>query len=254
MTRLSEEGPAFRLALQFLTRLPVKVDDASDDELAGSPRWYPGVGVVVGVIAGLIYAGAVAIWPPLVAAILSTASGILVTGALHEDGWADTCDGLGGGRTRERALEIMRDSRVGSYGAIGLVLMLAGKVAVLTALPPAAAPWALIAGHAASRASMLWMMQALPYARDEGSGKAVSALLDGWGLQIAGATTVLALIPLLFVLPFHAVVLGLLGLVGGHVALRRRLEQRLDGWTGDCLGAVQQASEIGLLLGLAAFA
>ena len=253
MTR-TRHRTAFLLALQFLTRLPVRVDEAPADLMAQSPRWYPAAGVVIGIIVALVQVGAALIWPPLVAAILSTATGILLTGALHEDGFADTCDGLGGGRTKERALDIMRDSRIGSYGALGLILMLAGKVAVLAALPASAAPWVLIAGHAASRGSLLWVMQVLPYARAQGAGSAVAQPLDAEGRWIAGSTVVAAMLPLLFVLPFHSVLLGLAGLTLGHIALRRRFESKLGGYTGDCLGATQQASEIGLLLGCLAFA
>ena len=252
MTR-TRQIAAFLLALQFLTRLPVRADDASPERIAESPRWYPAAGVVIGVIVGLVQVGAALIWPPLVAAVLSTATGLVLTGALHEDGFADTCDGLGGGRTRERALEIMRDSRIGSYGALGLILMLGGKIAVLSALPAGAVFWVLVAGHAASRGSMLWVMQVLTYVRAEGAGKAVARLQPPDGVRVAGVTCGLALLPLAFVLPVQAVVLGLVGLVAGHFAMRRRFEARLDGYTGDCLGAVQQASEIGFLLGCLAF-
>ena len=253
MTR-GRQLAGFVLAVQFLTRLPVRTRDAPPDLLAESPRWYPAAGVVIGVIVALVQVGAALVWPPVVAALLSTATGILLIGALHEDGFADACDGLGGGRTRSQALEIMRDSRIGSYGALGLMLMRGGKVAVVAALPPSAAPWVLIAGHAASRGAMLWVMQVLPYARAQGAGSAVTQKLDAEGRRVAAVTVLLAVLPLLLVLPFHGVVLALAGLVAGHVALRRRFAAKLGGYTGDCLGATQQASEIGFLLGALAFA
>ena len=251
--RRTRQMATFLLALQFLTRLPVRVDDSASDLIAESPRWYPAVGIVVGVIVGLVQIGAAQIWPSLVAAVLSTATGIVLTGALHEDGLADTCDGLGGGRTRERALEIMRDSRIGSYGALALILVIAGKIAVLASLPASAAFWVLIAGHAASRGSMLWVMQVLPYARAEGAGSATARRQLPDGVRVAGVTTGLALLPLAFVLPYHAMALGLAGLVAGHFAARRRFARRLGGYTGDCLGATQQCSELGFLLGCLAF-
>jgi adenosylcobinamide-GDP ribazoletransferase len=249
----AQETRVFLLALQFLTRLPVRIDHFDPDELAASPRWYPGVGVVVGAMAALTCVGAELVWPPLIAAMLAVAVGVLVTGGLHEDGFADACDGLGGGRTRERALEIMRDSRIGSYGAIGLVLMLGARVAVLAALPSGAVAWALVAGHVGSRASMLWVMQVLPYARKDGAGSAVAGGLDAHGQRVAAVTTGIALLLGLLVLPVHSLILGLGGLVLGHVAMRRRFAARLGGYTGDCLGAVQQCSEIGFYLGLLAF-
>jgi adenosylcobinamide-GDP ribazoletransferase len=247
------ELPAFLLALQFLTRLrlPVELDHAPE-AMRDSPRWYPGVGVVVGVIAGVIYWGAAGLFTPVLAALCATAAGVIVTGALHEDGFADACDGLGGSRPRERVLEIMRDSRIGTYGVLGLGLMLAGKVAALAALPALAVPFVLIAGHAASRASVLWVMASSDYVRDQGAGSAVAGGVDQRAMVTALATTAAALVPLLFVLPLTALAVGLAGLGAGHFAMRRRFEARLGGYTGDCLGAVQQCSEIGFYLGVLA--
>ncbi len=251
---LKAELPGFLLALQFLTRLrlPVEVDYAPE-AARDSPRWYPAVGVVVGVVTGVIYWGAAGLFTPVLAALLATAAGVILTGALHEDGFADACDGLGGNRPRERVLEIMRDSRIGTYGVLGLGLMLAGKVAALAALPGLAVPFVLIAGHAASRASMLWLMASSDYVRDRGAGSAVAGGVDQRTMVTALAVTGLALLPLLFVLPVMGAVLGLGGLVAGHFAMRHRFEVRLGGYTGDCLGAVQQCSEIGFYLGVLAW-
>lgn len=245
------EAPAFAAALGFLTRLPA-LGTWSPEAEAASPRWYPGAGVVVGAICGLACWAAALVWPPVVAVLAALAAGLLVTGALHEDGFADACDGLGGNRPKERVLEIMRDSRIGTYGVLGLGMMLGAKVAVLASLPGGAVPWVLLAGHAASRASMLWVMASSPYARAEGAASRVAGGLDQRGVATGFATAVLAVLPLVFVLPLGAVALGLAGLVAGHFGMRARYEARLGGYTGDCLGAVQQASELGLYLGLAA--
>ncbi len=248
------ELPAFLLALQFMTRLrlPIEVDYAPD-AMRDSPRWYPAVGVVVGLVTGVIYWGAAALFPPALAAIIATAAGVILTGALHEDGFADACDGLGGNRPRDRVLEIMRDSRIGTYGVLGLGLMIAGKVATLAALPGMAVPFLLIAGHATSRASVLWVMASSDYVRDHGAGSAVAGGLDQRTMATALAVTALALLPLLFVLPVMGLLLGLCGLAAGHFAMRHRFEKRLGGYTGDCLGAVQQCSEIGFYLGVLAW-
>ena len=248
------ELPAFLLALQFLTRLrlPIEVEYAPD-AMRDSPRWYPAVGVVVGVVTGVIYWGAAGLLTSVLAAIVATAAGVILTGALHEDGFADACDGLGGSRPRERVLEIMRDSRIGTYGVLGLGLMMAGKVATLAALPVVAVPFVLIAGHATSRASVLWVMASSDYVRDQGAGSAVAGGLNQRTMATALAVTGLALLPLLFALPLMALVLGLCGLVAGHFAMRHRFEARLGGYTGDCLGAVQQCSEIGFYLGVLAW-
>ena len=253
IARLRAEAPGFWLALQFLTRLRLPFEVAHSAELMGrTPRWYPAVGVVVGAVTGLMYAGAALIFSPVVAVLISTVGGIVLTGALHEDGFADACDGLGGARPAERVLEIMRDSRLGTYGALGLGLMVAGKVAVLAALPGAAVPLVLIAGHAASRGAMLWVMASSHYVRGQGLASTVSQGVDQRTVVVGLITCALALLPLLFVVPFGAVLAGLAGLIAGHYAMRHRFETRLGGYTGDCLGAVQQCSEIGFYLGVLA--
>ncbi len=127
---------------------------------------------------------------------------------------------------------------------------MAVKVAALAALPGVAVPFVLIAGHATSRASMLWVMASSEYARPEGAASGVAAGLDQRAVVTGFATAGLAVVPLVFVLPLMSVLLGVLGLGLGHYAMRRRFEARLGGYTGDCLGAVQQCSEIGLYLGL----
>jgi len=248
---LRRDAPSFLLALQFLTRLrlPFEVEFSTTAQ-AASPRWYALVGVVVGGVAGLMFWVAAGLFPPVVAVLLAVAAQLVVTGALHEDGFADACDGLGGVRPRDRVLEIMRDSRIGTYGVLGLGMMLAGRVAVLAALPPNAVPFVLIAGHAASRASMLWVMASSTYVRDQGAATGVSERLDQRAVVTNLVAAGLAMLPLLLILPVMAVLLGLGGLVAGHFAMRQRFEGRLGGYTGDCLGAVQQCSEIGLYLGI----
>ena len=248
------ETAPFLLALQFLTRLRLPVEVAfTPDAQAASPRWYAGVGMVVGLIMGLVYWSAAAIYPPVVAVLAAMAGQLLVTGGLHEDGFADACDGLGGVRPRDRVLEIMRDSRIGTYGVLGLGLMLAGRVATLSAMPLHAVPFVMIAAHAASRASMLWVMASSSYVRDKGAATGVAERLDQRAVVTCFATAGLALLPLVFVLPAMAVMLALAGLAAGHYAMRRRFEDRLGGYTGDCLGAVQQCSEIGFYLGVLAW-
>jgi adenosylcobinamide-GDP ribazoletransferase len=251
--RIAEEWAVFLLALQFLTRLPLPPDVGySPTRMAATPRWHPGIGIVVGGLAGLVYALTAPVLTPGLAALVSTAAGLLLTGAFHEDGFADACDGLGGGATRDQALEIMRDSRLGSYGAAGLGLMLGGKIAALAVLPPAAVPVVLVAGHAASRASSVVVIATGAYVRDHGTGKPVADGIGPGGLGFALATGALALGAIGLALPALAVAGGALGLVVGHLAMRSRFERRLGGYTGDCLGAVQQTSEIGLYLGVLA--
>ena len=160
----------FLLALQFFTRIPVTGRLAqwvgySPAMLRASAAHFPAVGWVVGVIGALALAGALALWPPLVAAALCTVVTVLVTGAFHEDGLADLADGLGGASTRERALEIMKDSRIGAFGAIAVVLAMGLKFALLAALAAQGAFVAcatLVAAHVLSRLAPLAVMRASP--------------------------------------------------------------------------------------------
>lgn len=245
----NREIPAFKLALQFLTRLNLTAP-YTPEAMRQSPRWYPGVGIVVGVIAGLAYIIGYWFLTPMLAVLLAVAAGIIVTGALHEDGFADACDGLGGVRPKERVLEILRDSRIGAYGVLGLILMLSAKFMALAALPGASVVFVLIAGHAASRASMVWVMASSDYVREKGAGSAVAGGIDRQALTVALTSTGVALLPLVFVLPLESILCGVLGLGLGHILMRRWYEPRLGGYTGDCLGAVQQCSEIGFYLGI----
>ena len=251
---MSEAFEEFRLAVQFLTRLPVRDLGYTPERMARTPKWHPAVGALIGAITGVVYLAGAQVWPPLVAVLVSVAAGLLLTGCFHEDGFADACDGLGGGATRERVLEIMRDSRLGTYGVAGLTMMLAGKVAVLAALPVWAVPFALVAGHAVSRASSVQVLATSDYVRDHGTGKPVSEGIGGADLRFALLTAALACVPLMMAVGITAVLAGAAGLVAGRWLIRSRFERRLGGYTGDCLGAVQQGSEVGFCLGLLAWA
>jgi adenosylcobinamide-GDP ribazoletransferase len=251
--RIAAEWAIFLLALQFLTRLPVPADPGyTPERFAATPRWHPAVGALVGALAGLAFWLAALVYPPVLAALLSTAASLLLTGCFHEDGFADACDGLGGGATRARALEIMRDSRLGTYGAAGLGLMLGGKILALAALPVPAAPMVLIAATPQAAPPPSSSSPRAPTFRDQGTGKPVAEGVRGGGLAFALTTGALSVAALAPVLSPAAALGGLLGLALGHLAMRSRFERRLGGYTGDCLGAVQQTSEIGFLLGVLA--
>ncbi|MEM0948850.1 MAG: adenosylcobinamide-GDP ribazoletransferase [Pseudomonadota bacterium] len=249
MTRLAEEWAIFLLAVQFMTRLPVRPAGWSSERMAASPRWYPAVGVLVGGTAAFVYGGANLVFPTILAVLLSTVAAVVLTGALHEDGLADCCDGLGGAASMDRALEIMRDSRIGVYGALGLGLLMAVKVASLTGLPAWAVPSALVAAHATSRSSAVLVMATSRYVRDQGAGTPVAG---GTGVLLPALIMgALACLPLLAQAPVAAAC-GLFGLAIGHGVMRRVFDRRLGGYTGDCLGAVQQLSEVGFYLGVLA--
>jgi adenosylcobinamide-GDP ribazoletransferase len=176
-----------------------------------------------------------------------------LTGALHEDGLADTADGFGGGRSREARLAIMKDSRIGTYGTLALGFSMALRIAALALMTPSLAWAALIAAHAGARGAATWAMTALPYAGDPATTRITysETALDRSAAMTALLITLAALLPALLKAPsalFAGLILGVLGMLT-IVALARRL---IGGYTGDALGAVEQVAEIGLLLGLAA--
>lgn len=252
MNRVADELATVGTAVQFLTRLPVPAGVYTAERLAASVRWYPLVGALVGAIGAGVYWLAAQALPPVVAALLSTAATLLSTGAFHEDGLADLCDGMGAG-TRERMLEVMRDSRLGTFGAAGLGIALAAKVTTLAGMPLGTAMAALVGAHAASRASAVLAIATSRYARDTGTAKPVAS-----GVNLSGGAVVLlcaagALLPILALHGGGALLAALAGLATGHLATRLLYERRLGGYTGDCLGAVQQLSEIGLYIGLLAW-
>ena len=256
-TRLVHELRLFFVALQFFTRVPVpRWVGFEPDWLNQSARHFALIGVFVGVVAALALWAASRVLPLPVAVLLSMAATMLLTGGFHEDGWADTCDGLGGAVSRERALEIMKDSRIGAYGAMGLMMMLALKASALASLPVAWGCAALLLGHTVSRAASTALIRFLPYAGDLEHAKAkplaqrissVGLVVScGWALSVASG---LALYQTRWVFP---VVTGLLMSVLGAVWCARWLRRRLGGVTGDTLGATQQLTELLVLLTWAA--
>jgi adenosylcobinamide-GDP ribazoletransferase len=173
---------------------------------------------------------------------------MLVTGALHEDGLADTADGLGGGATRERKLEIMRDSRIGTYGVAALAFSILLRVATLAALPPGLAVAALIAAHMAGRAMIPQFLGSLPPARDDG----LSANVGAVGERTAAIALSIAVVALLVLLgPMAALVAGTV-LAAWFLVLKALAQRQLGGHTGDICGALEQGGEILVLLAAAA--
>ena len=237
-----------RAALAFLTRLPAGPLDAAD--FARAPGWFATVGLGLGAaMAGGWWLAAWA-WTPLLAALAAVVLGLLLTGALHEDGLADSFDGLGSGRPADRALEIMRDSRIGSFGALALGVALAGRVAALLAVGPLA-PVALIAGQGLSRAGMALMLRAGPYVRASGAGTGMTGPLGRGALVLVLAAA--AATALTFWAAGWAVLTGLAGLALAQAAMRSWARRRLGGITGDILGAAQVLGDLGFLLGLLAW-
>lgn len=244
---LRNELEYFFGALRFFTRLPVPAwVGHSSEALANSTRYFPAVGLVVGGIAALVFFVTSYVWPLTLAVLASMAATLYITGVFHEDGWSDTIDGFGGGWEKERVLAIMKDSRIGSYGAAALIIMLLAKFCALIELKPSLIPAAMIAGHALSRLCATAVMTSLDYVRDEGKAKPMSAKISRAALAFAVSTAVL---PLLF-LPPSRVLLGLVLAGLATLWLARLFTRRIGGYTGDCLGAVQQFSEVAFYCGL----
>ncbi|MFP8777724.1 adenosylcobinamide-GDP ribazoletransferase [Hydrogenophaga sp. RWCD_12] len=257
----------FLLAVQFFTRIPITGRLAdwvgfSPEMLRASAAHFPGVGWVVGLPTAAVFAGVWWVLPaqpaaPWVAALVSTVFSVLLTGAFHEDGLADLSDGLGGSANRERALEIMKDSRIGSFGAIALVLALVTKVAALALIAQAGgaaiAAVALFAAHVSSRLMPLFVIHTLPHVGDtpQSKSKPLAESIGRGGLALGVLWWALAMVLAVVLLPTVKWMLAVLGSLLGLVWMWRLLKRRLQGFTGDGLGATQQVCEIGFLLALA---
>ena len=245
--RLRREAEYFFGAIRFFTRLPVPAwVGHSSDALDRASRYFPAVGIVVGAIAALVFGLCSLFFPKTLAVLASMATTIYISGAFHEDGWSDMVDGFGGGWEKAQILTIMKDSRIGSYGAVALFVLLLGKFCALIELDPVTIPAALVAGHTLSRFCATTLMCALDYVRDEGKAKPLATRI-GWGeLALAGATALLALL----LLPPLPALLGATFAALAALWLARLFHRRIGGYTGDCLGAVQQLSEVAFYCGL----
>lgn len=249
----------YLLALQFFTRIPITGRLAdwvgfSPAMLRATAAHFPGVGVLVGAMAAGLFLLILSVLPalpaaPWVAAVVSTVFTVLLTGAFHEDGLADLADGLGGSLERQRALEIMKDSRIGSFGAMAIGLALAAKLGLLTLLAqmqPSAAATALFAAHVTSRLMPLAIIRTLPHVGDSehSKSKPLADEIGGTGLLIGLAWWGAAMAVVVWQLPDVPWVAGLTGSIAALFWMWRLLRVRLQGFTGDALGATQQVCEI----------
>lgn len=236
----------FFTALSFFTRVPcTRWAGQSESDLNHAVRYFPLVGALVGLVAALVYLLTVRVLPQEVAVIASMAATLWITGAFHEDGLSDTVDGLGGGWTKEQALTIMKDSRVGNYGAVALVMALLTKFEALVHLAPALLPAVLVGGHALSRLAAVLVMYSQSYVRETGKAKPLATRMGAGELVLAG---VFGLAPLVLI-PLH-LLWALLPVALVWLWFSLKLRRRLGGYTGDCLGAMQQLCEIAFYLGV----
>jgi adenosylcobinamide-GDP ribazoletransferase len=243
----------FFAALRFFTRLPVPSwVGHSEPQLQQAARYFPLVGVIVGGIGALVTVAAAQGLPPSLAILAGMAATLLVTGAFHEDGFADAVDGFGGGHEKERVLEIMKDSRIGSFGAIAIAMMLMAKFNALAQIDAHAGvrtvALALVAGHALSRLASTILLCTLDYVREDDSAKSkpLARRLPAAGLGLAA---LFGLAPCLLLISARVWVgIGLAIVV--TVVAAGYFVRRIGGYTGDCLGATQQLAELAFYVGL----
>jgi len=247
----------FLVALQFYSRLPVTGRlahwmDYDPARLAPATRYFPLVGLVVASLTAIVYAGCGLLLPHPVALMLAMAAGLMLTGAFHEDGLADYCDAMGGHHERARLLEIMHDSRIGTYGAAGLVMMLVGRFQTLAAIDPSWIGVLLVSSATMSRGCSVAIMITLPYARHDGVAIA-KPIAQNLSLEDAAVAIALAIAPVALAALWTGEIAVYAAAAAGAIAItawmRRRIRLRLGGYTGDCLGAVQQLAELAFLIG-----
>lgn len=237
----------FLLAVGFYTRLPCQAT-LDYQRLPFACAYLPLIGCLVGGFSASVFWIALQIWPQDIAVVIALIAGILITGAFHEDGFADVCDGFGGGYDKQRILDIMKDSQIGVYGVLGLVLLLLLKFKLLAGLPAHLTPFALLAGHSISRWFPLYLMYRYDYARTQPSKSSGAVFKPGT------KTLLLAGIPAL--LPFALLPppawFSLIPMVLITLGLGRYFHRHIGGYTGDCLGAGQQVAEVVFYLFLSA--
>ncbi len=252
---MKNEVAIFLLSVQFLTRFPVPAANLifTPERLNASARYYPMVGFIIGGLCAGTFWMLLGLMPEFLALSLSIAVGLLLTGAFHEDGLADTFDGIGGGQDRKHALAIMKDSRLGTYGTLSLGMALSIKFASLSSMPSDWIIIALILGHGVSRLSSVMAIASGHYVHIDGKTKTVAEGISTTSLTVAMMTGLIGVLAASFFLPLYALGVGLIVTGVGHLGMRLFFEPKLGGYTGDTLGAIQQASEIGFYLGLVAW-
>lgn len=251
---MSRSHPFFQ-AVQIMTVVPTPSSTRIDGDWLASAKYFPLVGALVGLVCAGVLIAASYVWSSAVAAILAVGTGVVLTGAIHEDGISDTADGLFGGRTREKRLAIIKDSRIGTYGAVALLFTLALRVAIIASLPALMGAAALVAAHALGRAGVAAAMSTIPY-----GGNVETAKLNYPQRRISATEALVALLFTGIGMIWLALLAPLAASVGVAAAIALALlppfaaQRLIGGYTGDILGATEQMAQIGLLLGAAALA
>lgn len=238
-----KEIQIFFNAMMFLTRLPCsKWTDFSEENLNKSSKYFSLIGIIVGALGALVYYLFSLVLPHSVAILLSIIATILITGAFHEDGFADVCDSFGGGFDKEHILKIMKDSRLGTYGTLGLVLILTLKYLLLLEIDPNLIIMTIIAGHSISRFSAVSVLYTHDYMRDTDKSsktKPIAKKLTSSGMIVSAFFGILPL----FFLGKYVFLLIIPVFITRELAIKY-FTARIGGYTGDCLGAIQQLCEV----------
>jgi adenosylcobinamide-GDP ribazoletransferase len=260
---MKKEIHIFFTALLFYTRIPCpKNIDHNPDYLNKASRYFPLIGWIVGGISFLAYYISSMMFSPEIAIILSIVAGIITTGAFHEDGFADACDGFGGGWTKDKILLIMKDSAIGAYGAIGIVLLFLLKFQVLCHLISSFNSWNLesltknlllfVSAHSISRLASISIVFTHQYSRDDATSKSKPIAQSYTWREVLGALF-FGLLPLLIMSYFQwQILFVLLPIFVTRFLLARYFQKWIDGYTGDCLGATQQVCEVIFYLSIVA--
>jgi adenosylcobinamide-GDP ribazoletransferase len=233
------------LAVQFMTRVPVRSKGLDPARLSRASAWFPVVGLLVGGVAAVAYLLLVPHLTRPLAALIAVFVMVMITGALHEDGLADCADAFGGGWTREDKLRILKDSRIGTFGAIALILSLAGRVLLLATMPAGIVAGYMISAQVLARCTPLPLSALLKPAREqEGQGRRVAGVTS-WITAALGTAMAIALTTLILRASAWQPILAVEIVIAGSGLYYAR---RLGGITGDCMGATIQLSEIAVYL------
>jgi len=253
---MKREWSIFLTAVMFYTRIPCPSNiDHRPEYLNKASRYFPLIGWIVGGISYLFFAGAMLLFGSHLAILFALLIGIWTTGAFHEDGLADACDGFGGGWTKEKILIIMKDSRVGTYGVVGLIFLLSIKFFTLLELWRISPqldtllwPSLFIAYHALARLTAINLVFGMEYAREDATSKVKPIAKTHGSPEVAGAY-LFGLMPFAYhVLAYWQHIFILIPLIGLYFYAKYYFNKWLDGYTGDCLGAVEQIAECLILL------
>lgn len=238
-----KEIKIFFTALLFLTRIPCSTLSGYCEEYFNkSPKYFPLVGIIIGVFAGLVYYLFHLILSQNLSILISIISTVLLTGALHEDGFADFCDGFGGGNNKEKILSIMKDSSIGTYGTLGLIFIIALKYTILCNFSSLLIPCILVAGHCISRFLTVCFLYAYEYVRINDNTSKTNKL----AVKISSIDFLIAflfsIIPIL-ILGYQYLLIFIVLIIFKEI-IGYYFKAKIGGYTGDCLGAVQQVTEV----------